>query len=305
MERKQPSGTASYASPMYLGENEGRLETRRLSVDGIGITYYTAGSGDATVVLLHGAGVDSALLSWAEVMPLLAGSYRVIAPDLPGYGASGRIDGEYSLAFYTRVVKGIIEALADAPVVLAGLSLGGGISFNLALHHPELIKVLVPVCPWGVFERLPWHRLLYWYSRSKLNEKLYAWTGRRRWLVRWALTTALFGDAANVSDQLVEQVQKAMLEPEAGWPFISFQRSEITPTGLRTNLFSQLHRIPHPTLLVHGSHDPTVPLQGAVAASKKIPDCELYVMQGCKHWPQKERPEEFARAVHAFLQQRL
>lgn len=304
MERIQHSGIATHAASRHAKGNEVTFETRRLSVDGVGITYYTAGRGDETIVLLHGAGVDSALLSWAEVMPLLADSYRVIAPDLPGYGASDRIDGEYSLVFYTHIVKGIIEAVADAPVILSGLSLGGGISFNLALNHPELIKVLVPVCPWGVFDKLPWHRFTYWYTRSKLNEHMYAWTGKYRSFVKWSLAHSLFGDASKVSDELVEQVQQAMLEPGAGWPFISFQRSEITPTGVRTDLFGRLYSISHPTLLVHGSDDPAVPVQGAIAASKKIPDCQLYIMEGCKHWPQKERPEEFVRAVCDFLNRR-
>src|SRR5690606_22442211 len=221
-------------------DSNNSFETRRLAVDGVGITCYAAGSGRDTIVLLHGAGVASALMPWAEVMPLSAATYRVVAPDLPGSGASDRISGEYSLAFYTDMVKGVIEAVADGPVILAALSLGGGISFNLALGHPELVKVLVPVGAWGVFDKLPWHRLTYWYTRSKLNENLYAWTGKYRWFVKWSLTSSLFGDASKVSDELVDQVQQAMLQPGAGWPFISFQRSEITPSGLRTDLFGRL-----------------------------------------------------------------
>ena len=60
-----------------------------------------------------------------------------------------------------------------------------------------------------------------------------------------------------------------------------------------------------PTLLIHGSQDKAVPLKDAVAASKLIPDCELYIMKGCKHWPQKERPEEFSQAVDDFVTQQI
>jgi len=281
------------------------FEAERISVGGVGVTCYSAGSGDETIVLLHGAGVDSALLSWAEVIPLLARGFRVIAPDLPGYGASDRIQGEYSLAFYTDIVKGVIAAFGAAPVILVGLSLGGGICLNMALEHPELIRALVPVDAWGLFDRLPWHRLMHWYTRSRLNERMYAWTGKYPSFVRWALAWGLFGDRAKVTGDLVAQVQKLMLEPGAGWPFISFQRSEVTPTGVRTDLFGRLEQIKAPTLLVHGSLDPAVPLKAAVAASKRIPDCELYVMEGCKHWPQKERPEEFAQAVLDYLGRRV
>lgn len=281
------------------------FKARRVSVDGVGVTCYCTGSGHPVIVLLHGAGVDSALLSWAEVMPLLAREYRVIAPDLPGYGTSDRIEGEYSLAFYTDIVRGVIAAFRAAPAVLVGLSLGGGICLNMALEHPDQVRALVPVDAWGLFDRLPWHRLMYWYTRSRLNENLYAWAGRYPAFIRWALAWGLFGDRARVTDDLVATVQRLMLEPGAGWPFVSFQRSEVTPTGVRTDLFGRLEQIRVPTLLVHGSRDPAVPLQAAVAASRRIPDCELYVMEGCKHWPQKERPAEFARAVLDFLGRRL
>lgn len=274
---------------------------KRINVDGVNINCYYAGNGKDTIILLHGAGVDSALLSWAEVIPLLSSNYRVIAPDLPGYGASYRIDGEYTLEFYTNIVKGVIDGFDISPVILTGLSLGGGIGLNMALTYPELVKFLIPVDAWGLFAKLPWHRLTYWYTRSKLNAKIYAWTGKYRLLIRWLLEYSLIGDKTKVTDELITEVQQALLEPGAGKPFISFQKSEITPTGLKTDLFSRLGEITIPTLLIHGSKDKAVPVRHAIDACKKIPDCELYLMEGCKHWPQKERPEEFARAILKYL----
>lgn len=281
------------------------INSTKITVNGINIQCYYAGEGTDTILLLHGAGVDSALMSWAEVIPLLSEKYRVIAPDLPGYGDSDRIDGEYSLLFYTEIIKGVVEAFQCGPVILAGLSLGGGISLNMALEYPELVKLLIPVDSWGIFQRLPYHRLTYWYTRSKVNEKLYKWTGKYDWLVRWSLASSLIGDKSKITDALTAEVQRAMLEPGAGQPFISFQKSEITKDGLKTDLFSRLGEIMIPTLLIHGSQDKAVPLKDAVAASKLIPDCELYIMKGCKHWPQKERPEEFSQAVDDFVTQQI
>ena len=281
------------------------FEKKLIHVNGTAIMCHCAGEGGDTIVLLHGAGVDSAMLSWAEVIPLLSRRYRVIAPDLPGYGESDRIDGEYSLAFYTEMVKGVIEQLADTPVVLVGLSLGGGICLNMALNHPELIKALVPVDAWGLFSKLPWHRLTYWFTNSKLNDNLYAWTSKYPSLIRWSLTHSLFGDKSKVNDALMEEVHEAMQEPGAGKPFVSFQRSEITPTGLVTDLFGRLEEITTPTLLVHGSLDSSVPVKGALLAQQRIPDCELHLMEGCRHWPQKERPQEFASVLLEFLEKRF
>lgn len=60
-----------------------------------------------------------------------------------------------------------------------------------------------------------------------------------------------------------------------------------------------------PTLLVHGTLDKAVPVEGVLVASERIPDCEMYLMEGCKHWLQKERPKEFADALLSFLERRL
>ncbi len=280
------------------------IQTKHISVDGVNIACHHSGKGKDTIVLLHGAGVDSAMLSWGEVIPLLAADYQVVAPDLPGYGASDRIRGEYSLPFYTEIVKGVIEALGAGPVILCGLSLGGGIVLHTALVHPQLAKMLIPVDAWGLASKLPWHRLTYWYTRSKLNENIYRWTATP-WMVRWSLETNLIADKRKVTDEMVDEIVELMKAPDAGQAFMSFQRAEITPTGLTRDLSTRLGEIKQPTLLVHGSDDTAVPLKDAVAASQQIPDCELYVMEGGKHWPQKERPEEFARAVKSFLARRL
>ena len=85
------------------------IEKKRIRMNEVDITCHCEGDSPNTIVLIHGTGVDSAMLSWAEVIPLLLECYRVIAPDLPGYGESDRIDGEYTLEFYTEIVKDVIE----------------------------------------------------------------------------------------------------------------------------------------------------------------------------------------------------
>ncbi len=275
---------------------------KNIKVNGINIKCFYSGKGVDTIILLHGAGVDSAMMSWVEVMQELSEKYQVIAPDLPGYGGSDRINDEYTLEFYTEIVKGVMEAFHCGPVILAGLSLGGGISLNMALKYPKLIRLLILVDAWGLFSKLPYHRLTYWYSRSKLNDNLYQWSGKYRSFVRWSLENSLIGDKSKISDALIDEVQKCMLEPDAGKPFISFQRSEITKNGLKTDLFKRIGEISIPTLLIHGSKDKAVPVKDAITASKIMQDCQLHLMEGCKHWPQKERPNEFSRVVADFIE---
>ncbi len=79
------------------------------------------------------------------------------------------------------------------------------------------------------------------------------------------------------------------------------QRSEITRTGPCTKLAERLSEIKKQTLIVHRSNDTTVPIKHAIEAHEAKKDSEMYVMEGCKHWPQKERPEEFTRVITKFL----
>jgi pimeloyl-ACP methyl ester carboxylesterase len=279
-------------------------DSKTVTANGLDLKCYFDGLGNegAAVVLLHGAGADSAMLSWKEVVPLLAGKgFRVIAPDLPGYGGSARFSGDYSLGFYAETIKALIGALGLGPVVLCGLSLGGGIALTAALEFPELLKAIISVDAWGLFEKLPNHRLTHWFVNSRINKGLYRWTGKSKGIIRWSLEANLISDKSKVTDALVGEVLTAMRQPDAGEPFRSFQMCEITRDGLATPIFGRLGEIALPTLLVHGSRDKAVPLCGAVAAQKLMPNARLHIMEGCKHWPQKERPEEFVAAAAGFL----
>jgi pimeloyl-ACP methyl ester carboxylesterase len=291
---------------------------KKINVNGLGIMYYRCGNGERTIVLAHGAGADRALLSWWEVMPLLAThGYTVIAPDLPGYGSSDRIgsirrsgctdDGQaYSLPFYTEFILAFMKRLGLRDVALCGLSLGGGVTLAAALDdisfgEPRMLRAIIPVDAWGLADRLPWHRFTYYYVRSPLNRVIFPLTAHFRPLVRYSLQANLFGDKSKVTDALVDEVLKTMCVPNVGEPFRSFQLAEITSRGLSTNLYDQLPKLSLPVLLVHGSRDAAVPLKDALAARERIPGAQLYVMEDCRHWPQKERPEEFVSAVAGFL----
>jgi pimeloyl-ACP methyl ester carboxylesterase len=291
---------------------------KKINVNGLEIRYYRCGIGERSILLAHGAGADSALLSWRDVMPLLAAhGYTVIAPDLPGYGSSDRIgtigpDGHtdggraYSLPFYTEFILAFIKRLGLRDVALGGLSLGGGITLAAALDdirpgEPRTLRAIIPVDAWGLADRLPWHRFTYRYVRSPLNRVLFPLSGRFRFMIRYSLQANLFGDKSKVTDALVDEVLTAMRVPDAGEPFRSFQLAEITPRGLSTNIYEQLPKLSLPVLLVHGSRDAAVPLKDALAARERIQSAQLYIMDGCRHWPQKERPQEFVSAVAKFL----
>jgi pimeloyl-ACP methyl ester carboxylesterase len=276
-------------------------ETRRLDLDGTRICCLTAGEGGSPVVLLHGGGVDSARLSWGQTIDPLAEGHRVFAPDLPGYGQSDKPDVLYSLDYYAQWLSELLDNLQLEQVSLVGLSLGGGIALNFTLQHPQRVSRLVLVSPYGIMPRLAWQRLSYLYVHSPINEWS-LWTLRQsRQMVRWTLLAGLISSPERLSDELVEEVYQAAREPDAGKAFASFQRHEVGWNGLRTDFTNRLSEITIPTLFIQGEKDTAVPLKYAQQASELMRNARLLVLSECKHWPQRDKTDEFNQAVASFL----
>jgi 2-hydroxy-6-oxonona-2,4-dienedioate hydrolase len=116
------------------------VEEQNVEVGGLPIRYLSAGEGPP-LVLLHGAG-DNAL-DWWWVLPALARTHHVYAPDLPGSDDSAKPAADYSPAFFERFVSGFIDALGIGRATFVGSSLGGLIALRLALSDPARIDALV------------------------------------------------------------------------------------------------------------------------------------------------------------------
>ena len=118
-------------------------EEQRTEVEGLPTRYLSAGTTGPPLVLLHGVG-DNAF-DWHWVMPALASTHRVYAPDLPGSGGSAKpldTDYDYSPAFFTRFVAAFLDALEIDRAVVVGNSLGGLVGLRLALAEPERVTAL-------------------------------------------------------------------------------------------------------------------------------------------------------------------
>ena len=279
------------------------IESKWLTVDGLRIHYLTAGESGSPVVLLHGAGIDSAHLSWAETIESLAQEHRVYAPDLPGYGQSDRPDVLYNAEFYINFLARLFDAWQLSKASLVGLSMGGAIVLGFTLAHPERVEKLVPVDPYGIMPKVAWHRTSYLYVHSPLNELSYWFFAKSRSMVRWSLLSSLISSPERLTDRLIDEVYEASKHPQAGKAFSSFQRHDLTWDGLRTNYLDRLSAIQAPTLFIHGEKDPGVPLTYARQAHERVKGSRLHVMQGCLHWPMRDRPEEFNRVLGEFLRE--
>ncbi|OPJ59588.1 alpha/beta fold hydrolase [Clostridium oryzae] len=263
--------------------------------------YHKQGCNSKKLVFLHGGGLDSALLSWKEVIELMGSEYDIYAIDLLGYGESDKPDITYSIPMYVELLHDILQQLNIERTYLAGLSMGGGTSIGFSLKYPEMVDKLVLVDSLGLYERMPFHTICRWFVNSSLNSKSYQWFAKSKKLIKWSIGSSLIDNKEKITDALVSELYDLVQAPGCSKAWESFQRYELGKENLTSDLAPHLSELKMPVLIVNGEKDSLVPAKSAIAASRAIANCQLYIMKGCKHWAQKEKPDEFVNILKAFL----
>ncbi len=285
------------------------VEDKFISVMGCRIHYLAAGEAGSPVILLHGGGLDSARLSWGQIIgPLAEAGHRVYAPDCPGYGdsdrpgpAEGPCGAADTIEEYAGCLREFMDGLGLARAGLLGISMGGGIALAAALLWPERVDRLVLVDSYGLQRTVQYHKLSYLTVHIPgLMAASYALAGRSRSLARASLGTILH-DASKAPDSLIDELLREARKPHAGRPFSRMQRREMTWSGLRTVYIDRLKEIRAPILFIHGDEDKLVPLHWAEEAHARVPGSQLHVIKGAGHWPHPEHPEELVRVAAEFL----
>ena len=268
------------------------VSERRLEVAGVSTAVLEGGAGPA-VVLLHGPGANAA--HWMRVVPQLVGTHRVIAPDLPGQGASeltrgGQLDRDRVVAWLSE----LIERTSPEPPALVGHALGGAIAARFAADHSDRLTRLVLVDALGLapFEPAPDFGLaLNDYLAQPSDQTHDALWGkcaldlgllRRQMGERWEPFRAY-----NIDRALSPSVMSALesLMEEFGMP-------AIPPADLA--------RIGVPTTLIWGRHDLATPLRTAEAVAARH-GWRMTVIENAGDDPPVERPEAFAEALKSAL----
>jgi pimeloyl-ACP methyl ester carboxylesterase len=283
-------------------EDSPGVETIWVRVNGLRVRCLAAGArGAPPALLLHGGGFDAAEFSYRHAIDPLSRLRRLFAPDWPGYGGSDKPDLPYDLAYYGGFLGRLMDSLGIERAALVGVSMGGAAALSFALRSPGRAEKLVLVASYGLGKDIPYGRLGYFLVHAPLAADLiYTLLRRSRRSLRWALRRIVH-DPRVVSDELVEEARGLLSEPASGQAFRSFRKSEVAWGGLTTDLSERLGELAVPALIVHGEHDRVVPLEWAQRAHERLPNSELCVLQGCGHWPPRECPEEFNRAVADFL----
>jgi pimeloyl-ACP methyl ester carboxylesterase len=267
------------------------VRERRLLLAGHQTAVLEGGDGPP-VVLLHGAGEFAA--SWMRVIPELAEAHRVIAPDLPGHGASGLAGEPLNAATVVAWLGELIERTCPSPPTLVGRLLGGAIAARFAIDHPDRPSRLVLVDTYGLGRFWPTPR----YALAML-----AFTARPTQGTQERLFRQCTFDLDGLREQLGEhgRLLEAYALDRARDPAMNAALKHLTrQLGLPAIPPAELARIAVPTTLIWGRHDRQARLGLAEAASARY-GWPLHVIEGAADDPAIEQPEAFLQALRGAL----
>ena len=274
------------------------VEEQKIEVDGLLTRYLTAGEGPP-LVLLHALGESA--LDWRWVLPDLARTHRVYAPDLPGFGDSAKPAVDYSPAFFTRFVAAYLDTLGIERAAVIGNSLGGLVALRLALSEPGRVSALSLIGSVGLGRgvsyvlrsaALPGYgELAIAWSRTPFGAAQRAWLRARLLFARPHLAPA---------DWMKEQRRLAQL-PGFLEAELAALRAQTYLGGQREVLLDQLPALEMPTLVVWGTSDRVVPTSQAREAVDRLCEGSLELIPNCGHLPHVEYPDRFVAALDRFL----
>jgi pimeloyl-ACP methyl ester carboxylesterase len=275
------------------------VEEQNVEIDGLPIRYLIAGEGPP-MVLLHGAGENT--LDWRWVMPDLAATHRVYAPDLPGSPDSARPTVDYSPAFFERFVAAFVDALEIGPATFIGNSFGGLIALRLTLAEPARVTALVLVDSAGLGRAV--NPAFTSVNVPGLSEAAIPFwrTPVGAYQRAWGRTVLLFAHPPGTvpREWLAEQCRLA-LSPGYLEAHLAVLRAQVGFGGQREVLVDQLPLLKTPTLVVWGARDRVFPESQAREAVAHLPEGSLALIPNCGHMPHVECPDGFLAALEGFL----
>lgn len=246
--------------------------------------------GKPTVLLIHGFTLGSSLLTYAPLLSHLHFDYRVIVPDLPGFGGSSPLETDTPDSdAYASALASFVDALALEQFYMVAFSMGGAVTLRYVQAHlsdKTRLRGLLLSSSYGL-RTLPYPPLLLPLGlRGRLAERLanplLASPTRVKWLMRYMVLSQ------KVDTRLVEEV----LENQLALPpaFMAWLRSEVGWLTHRHHDADVLAELACPVHLLHGSRDMVVPVWDSRRAAKRY-GLPVTVVPKAGHWLPRQVPE--------------
>jgi pimeloyl-ACP methyl ester carboxylesterase len=264
------------------------------------VTYIEAGSGPA-VLLIHG--IAGNIGNWQEVIGPLERHHTVIAPDLPGHGASAPGSGDYSLGALAAGLRDLLVVLGHERATLVGHSLGGGIAMQFAYQFPEITERLVLVSSGGLGREVS---LVLRAAALPGAELFIAATATAARSAGEVLARALAAVRLQPNADIAEVARGygSLADPDRRAAFLATLRSVVGTGGQRVHAGDRLYLAEGmPVLIIWGARDPIIPVHHGERAHDSIPGSRLEIFEGVGHLPQVEAPGRFVAVLERFLNQ--
>ncbi len=243
-----------------------------------------------TLLFLHGFGGGSSAYEWSKVFPAFANDYRVLAPDLIGWGDSAHLERNYTIEDYLNSLTDFIGATCDEPVTVVASALTAAFIIRIAIAQPNLFESLILMTPAGLsdfgddYARSPFAQIV---STPVLDKLLYSGAIATRFGIESFLKNRQFANPSRISDDIVEAYLQSAQKPNAEYTALSFVRGDLC-----FDLADYIGQLTTPTALLWGdSASFTGPDLGRKLAQKNPTAIKLFeVIQSTGLTPQLELP---------------
>lgn len=261
--------------------------------NGLATNYHDVGSGDP-VLMIHGSGPGvTAFANWRLSMPVLAKNFRVIAPDMAGFGYTERpLGAKYTMQNWVSHALGLLDALKIERAHVVGNSFGGGLALAMAIRAPERVNRMVLMGAAGTSFKLTQGLDDVWgYTPSFEN-------------MRKIMDIFAF-DRNLVSDELAKLRYEASIRPGYQESFASmFPAPRQQSVDALASPEDAIRALSHEALIIHGREDRVLPMSASLKLFELMPKSQLHVFGQCGHWTQIEHADRFVKLVTDFFQEK-
>ncbi len=267
-----------------------------VNVDGTRIHYQEFGiESDPAIVLIHG--FTASVYVWKTAAPLLAAKgFRVIAPDLVGFGYSDKPKAfDYTIQSQARMVSRLMNRLGIGRATIVGSSYGGAVALSLTLDCPESVEKLV-LSDTVINDEPKEHPLLKLASLPGVGEVITPFLIDSKAFLRMRMKKTL--SKANqrlITDERIESIRRPLYAADGHHSVLATSRN-----WHANRLENDAHLIDQPTLIVWGEEDMVIPIKNGYKLHEAILNSRFVVLPNCGHVPQEEKGELFTELVSEF-----
>lgn len=269
-------------------------------IDGMRVHYQDFGKeGDIPIVMIHGFTASNFV--WSDVVkPIASHGYRVIAPDLIGYGFSDKPRSfEYTIESQARMIAHLLDTLEIEKAIFVGSSYGAAVAMTIALDFSERVERLVLVD--AVINNHVKDQNLLRLGRVPILGDLISpliLDSKRAMRLRMQQTYHPDNQHIILDDERFESHHRPLRAANTHRAVIKTLRH-----WHAERIEHEAHRITQPTLIIWGREDADIPLEHGQVLYSLIPDSHLVVFKNCGHIPQEEYPREFTELVVEFCEE--